>query len=177
MVSYKIWILIIALICSAMFLAPWMAFEKGVMISSVEKNSTEFNAGLRAGMIITEINGNPIASMEDYSSYASAPIAGLNDSVKVTIIADDSEFIFLKNGSLGITIEEIPKSKLKTGLDLSGGARALVRPTNVTNFSSADMADLIAVTSERFNVYGLKDIAIKQVTDLGGNVYMLIENA
>lgn len=177
MASYKIWILIIALISSALFLAPWMAFEKGVMISSVEKNSSEFNAGLRAGMIISEINGNSIASMADYSSYASTFIVNATDGVKMTIVADDSEFIFLKNGSLGLTVSEIPKSKLKTGLDLSGGARALVKPVNVTNFSAEDMADLIAVTGERFNVYGLKDISIKQVTDLEGNSYMLIEIA
>ncbi len=177
MVSYKIWILIIALISSLMFISPWMGLQKGAIINTIEKNSTEFNVGLKPGMIITELNGNTIASMEDYSKYSEEIFQNVNDSIKMTVIADDSEFIFLKNNSLSITVGEIPNSKLKTGLDLSGGARALVRPANVTNFSSADMTDLISVTSERLNVYGLKDIVIKPVTDLEGNTYMLIEIA
>lgn len=180
MVSYKIWLLGIVLIASFFFLFPIESlFEKGVMISEVVKNSTEFNQGLRAGMIIQEINGEKIASIEDYSAAASqiSSSIGENQSVKVTIKTKDSEFIFLKNQSLDISVTGIPKTKIKTGLDLSGGARALVRPANVTNFSSSDMADLIALTSQRFNVYGLKDITIKPVTDLAGNSYMLIEIA
>jgi preprotein translocase subunit SecD len=177
MMSYKIWILIIALISAVLFISPWMALEKGVLITNIEKNSTELNQGLKTGMVITEINGNSISSLEDYSKTVSDIFKDSNDSVRISIIADDTEFIFLKNGSLDINVGEIPKSKLKTGLDLSGGARALIRPANVTNFSASDMADLIAVTSERFNVYGIKDISIKQVTDLQGNTYMLIEIA
>ena len=180
MVSYKIWLLGIILIAAFFFIFPVTSlFEKGVMISEVIKNSTEFNQGLRAGMIIQEINGEKITSIEDYSAVASQISSGMaeNEPVKITIKTKDSEFIFLKNQSMDISVIEIPKTKLKTGLDLSGGARALIRPANVSNFTSADMADLIAITSERFNVYGLKDIAIKSVTDLGGNSYMLIEIA
>ncbi len=177
MVSYKIWILIIALAASFMFLAPWQAFEKGVVIKSIDKNSSEFNSGLRAGMIITAINSETINSLEDFSKAVQVMKYNQSEAKKISITADKTYFVFILENSLSIVVEEIPKTKIKTGLDLSGGARALVKPANVTNFSSSDMEDLIAITSERFNVYGLKDIVIKPVTDLNGNSYMLIEIA
>lgn len=173
---WRIWVLIIALIIAVLFIAPWNSFEKGAIIKSVEKNSTEFNSGLRAGMILKEVNGNAINSPEDYSVIISKIVIKDNESTKFTVKTDSNQFIFMLNRPLDITVGEIPKSKIKTGLDLSGGARALVKASNKT-LSETEMADLIAITSERFNVYGLKDITIKQVTDLQGINYMLIEIA
>jgi len=181
MTSYKIWLLVTFLVAS--FLLIFVSFspltipalEKGVVIKSIEKNSTELSAGLRTGMTIKEINSSKINNIEDYSRVM-LELAKSNETKKITIKTKEGEFIFLKNGSLGITVGEIPKTKLKTGLDLSGGARALVKPQNVT-LSASELNDLIAITSERFNVYGLKDITIKPVMDLEGNNYMLIEIA
>src|SRR3989338_9110185 len=78
--------------------------------------------------------------------------------------------------SLDIDVGEIPKTTIKTGLDLSGGSRALVKPVNVT-LSSSDINDLISVTTERLNVYGISDITLKPVQDLEGNNYLLVEVA
>jgi len=178
---WRIWVLIIFLMFS--FLAIFVsfspfaisAFEKGVLIKSVEKNSTEFNAGIRAGMIIKEINSKTMNEVLDYSNFISSINSDIEEQ-KYTIVSDKGSFIFLTDKSLTISVSSIPKTKLKTGLDLSGGARALIRPVNVT-LSDAELNDLISVTSERFNVYGLKDVTIKSVKDLQGNNYMLIEIA
>jgi preprotein translocase subunit SecD len=179
--NWKIWVLIIALVSSFLFLAPWQAFEKGALISSVERNSTEFNAGLRAGMIITEINSKPVTDVQSYTKaiseiFSKVNNSNLNETIKVTINTKASTIIFRTAESPNIVVSGIPTTKLKTGLDLSGGARALIKAENKT-LSDAEMSDLIAITSERFNIYGLKDITIKQVKDLSGNNYMLIEIA
>src|SRR3989344_1634523 len=171
---WKIWLLIIVLIAAILSIAPWAMFEKGVMISSIEKNSTEALQGLSAGMIIKEINGNQITNEQDYLKITS-DIFSENGTKKITIKTSDSEFIFLTEG-LQLIVKGIPKTHLKTGLDLSGGARALIKPSNVT-LTDSELNDLIAITSERFNVYGLKDITIKPVKDLQGTNYMLIEIA
>ncbi len=173
--NWKIWFLIIALICSFVFIAPWQSFEKGVVITNLEKNSTEFNAGLRTGQIITSINSQEVNNKEDFSNITSKLFIS-NESIKITINTPDSSFIFMKSESLDIVVSEIPNTKLKTGLDLSGGARALIKAEN-KSLDGREIADLIAITSERFNVYGLKDIGIKSVRDLNGNNYMLIEIA
>jgi len=176
MVSYKIWILISVLVFAFVSIAPWSAFKSGVMIQSVEKNSTEFEEGLRSGMIITEINSNKISNLEDFSAYVSKLSVNKTESVKMSITTDSGNFVFIKDSPLAITAESIPPTKLKTGLDLSGGARALIKPENVS-LDDSQISDLVAITTERFNVYGLKDISIRPVKDLGGENYLLIEIA
>lgn len=172
---WRIWFLIFILILSLLFIAPWKSLDKGVMIQSVDKDSEEFSAGLRAGMIITEINGFAISNLEDYSYFISN-LSLDNSQEKIVIVTKESEFIFIKNNNLTITVSETPNSNIKTGLDLQGGARALIKPANIT-LTQDELNDLITITNQRFNVYGLKDIAIKPVTDLQGNTYMLIEIA
>jgi preprotein translocase subunit SecD len=178
MVSYKIWILIIALIASIMFIAPWGFMEKGVVIKSLEKNSSELASGLTSGMIIKSINGLTINNPADYMNAISiiSQNGTNNNATKIVIQTSSSNFIFFADPNLKIIVGEIPKSKIKTGLDLSGGARALIRPEN-KSLSDSELNDLISITSERFNVYGLKDISIKPVKDLQGINYMLIEIA
>lgn len=172
---WKVWVLIIALICSFIFIAPWQYFEKGVVITGIEKNSTEFNSGLRAGQIITSINSQEVSNLQDFSNIISKLFVD-NESTKINIITRDSSIVFVKSSSLDLVVGKIPGTKLKTGLDLSGGARALIKAEN-KSLTSAEISDLIAITTERFNVYGLKDIGIKSVRDLNGNSYMLIEIA
>lgn len=173
---WRIWVLIIALLVSLLFIAPWQGLEKGVVIKSIDKNSSEFKAGLRTGMIIIEFNSQEVSNQDEYSEIVSQLVFKENESQKISIKTKESEFIFLISEPLEIVIGSMPTSKLKTGLDLSGGARALVKAEN-KSLTDSEMADLISITSERFNVYGLKDITIKSVKDLAGTNYMLIEIA
>ena len=179
--TLRIWILIFVLILAILSIAPWKALESGVIIKSVEKNSTAFEAGLRPGMIITEINNRPIKNMEDYSKALSSLFNTTFQQNKTNLTKiiiktkEKGEFILFTN-ELSIVTAKLPKSNLKTGLDLSGGARALVKPVN-KSLSSKELADLIAITNERFNVYGIADITIRPVKDLNGENYMLVEIA
>ena len=173
--STRIWILIIALLLAFLALAPWKGLENGVIVKSVEKSSVEFEEGLRQGMIIKAINGEEIKSIEDYSKVVSKLEIGEN-LTKITIRTNADEIIVFTNTTLDIVVGELPKSTIKTGLDLSGGSRALVKPVNVT-LSSSDINDLISVTTERLNVYGISDITLKPVQDLEGNNYLLVEVA
>ena len=175
-ITFRIWLLIIVLILAILSIAPWGYFEKGVLIKSVEKNSTAFNYGLRQGMIIKQIDDNIIKNAADYSAIISRLFAENKTLNKIIIQTSQGEFILFEVKSLEITVAGIPGTKLKTGLDLSGGARALVRPANFS-ISSSEINDLIAITTERFNVYGLRDITIRSVRDLQNNNFMLIEIA
>ncbi len=170
-ISWRVWLLIIAIALSVLAISP--SFEKGVMMKSVEQNSTAFDAGLRAGQVVISIDGKAIKTVEEYSKALEK--FPTNESVKLIIKTKDQEHILFVNKAPQITISKIPSTKIKLGLDLEGGSRALVAPEK--KLSSSEINDLIAVTTERLNVYGLTDIVIRPVSDLSGNNYMLVEIA
>lgn len=175
--GWKIWLLIIVLLFSliAIFGIPPKIFESGVLISSVELNSTAFEQGLRQGQIILEIDGQKITSLEDYTNAIKDKYSS-GEKVKTTFLTDELEVIIFSEEMPNITVAEIPKTNIKTGLDLSGGARALIQAQG-ERLSSSETQDLIDVVSNRLNVYGIKDMNILPVSDLSGNNYMLIEIA
>lgn len=179
MASYKIWILGIALIIALLLIFPVKnLFETGVSIQQITKNTSEYNSGLRTGMIIQSINSQEINSVENYNlvieDLFSEPLD--EKGLKLNIVTSSGEFIFYTSEELSIIVKYPSKIGLKTGLDLSGGARALIKAENKT-LSDSEMADLIAITSERSNGFGIKDITIKSVKDLAGENYMLLEVA
>jgi len=246
-ITFKIWLLICFLIISAIAIAPWKAFDSGVLIKSVNDNSSASFEGLAKGEIIKDINGHLIASLADFSnattdifnlqpveftikalannipktySYSSLTLdlavndnltitnvygialdsnisinetlteingetissmekfnevkLGLEPKIKLTIQTNKGKHVFYAS-KLDFAVSETPKSNLKAGLDIQGGAKALVKPEK--KLSQSEMEDLIRVTKERLNVYGLADIAVRSATDLSQNTYMVVEVA
>ena len=170
--TFRIWILIAVLILALLAISP--SFQTGALIKSVEKNSTYFSEGLRTGMVIKSVNSQEIKTAADYSSVISK-IFPTDNETKIIIQTKDSSFIFYTNETPEITVSNLPSTKIKTGLDLSGGARALIKPE--TPLSQSEMSDLIAVTSNRLNVFGISDVTVKPVSDLQGDNFMLVEVA
>lgn len=171
----RIWIFLIVMILAFIAIAPWKILDKGVLISSVESNSTAFEQGIRQGQIITAIDGKKVNTVEDFSKIIQEKFP-TNESIKLIITTKNSEFVLFTNKSPEITVSSVPKSNLKTGLDLSGGSRALVKAQD-KELTSAELKDLIAVTNNRLNTYGISDVLITPVTDLSGNNYMSVEIA
>ncbi len=175
--SLRVWILIIFIVFSliAIFGLPPSVMQKGVLITSVKTNSTAFEQGLRQGQIITAIDEMAIDNLEDFTEAIKDKYSS-QEKVKTTFMTNDGEFIIYSNETPDITVALIPKTNIKTGLDLSGGARALIKAQD-KELSSIEVRDLIDVVSTRLNVYGIKDMNIIPVSDLSGNNYMLIEIA
>ena len=155
-----------------------MMLEKGVIVTSVEQNSTIFEDGLREGMTIVSINGQNIETTTDYSE-AMASLNNLkeNQTQKLTIQTKQIEIInlFTKDVIKDISIEGIPSTRIRTGLDLRGGARAFVKADK--SLTSVELDDLIAVSEQRLNVYGLSDVKFFKVTQSNGENIMGIEIA
>lgn len=167
--------LLLILVGVGLVLIILFTFQQGVIITSVNQNSSSFNEGLRKGMIIQEINGHAIKTAGDYSSQIGS-IFPTTEKIKLEVKTDKGEFIFLTNETPSLSVSNLPRTNLKTGLDLSGGARAMIRPVNTT-LSQSEMADLIAVTSNRLNTFGISDVNVRAVSDLAGNNFMLVEVA
>ena len=172
----RLWILIIVLLLSLLSIAPWKMFDKGVSIKSVEANSTAFNQGLKQGQTIEFVDGKKIDTLSDFSRIISEKNFSSNNSMKTVIITNQGEFILFSDSAPEITVSELPKSNIKTGLDLSGGSRALVKAKD-KDLSASEINDLVDVVSNRLNVYGISDVQISSVSDLSGNNFMLVEIA
>jgi len=164
---------IIVFLAVAVFLI-YNSIETGVIIKTIDGDSAAFQAGLQHGQIITAINDQQIENLEDYSSVMESIFLN-SEEKRLDIATKDSNYIFFSNSSLGIVAAEIPKTNIKTGLDISGGARALVKPEQ--EISESELQDLIDISRNRFNVFGLSDVNLRGVTDLSGNKFMLVEVA
>jgi len=128
------------------------------------------SAGLRKNMVVLKINGDSLdgSSFEEIKQKTEL-------TAKMSIITRKGSFVFLSGKDPGIVVEEIPLTNLKTGLDLQGGARALVKPEK--KLSSSEMQNLLSIMQNRFNTYGIKDVVIREANDLSGNSYVVIEMA
>ncbi|MFH1290218.1 MAG: MMPL family transporter, partial [Nanoarchaeota archaeon] len=152
----------------------YTSVDSGALVTSVEKNSSIFEAGLRQGEIIKGINGQEVTNKEGYSLLVNDLFAdGLEK--RIDIKTEDNDYTILTNQTLEITVDDVPRTRIQTGLDLRGGARALVQPD--VPVSDSELQDLVAISRNRFNVYGLSDVNIKGIRDLSGNKFMLVEVA
>ncbi|MCX8159236.1 MAG: hypothetical protein N3D20_03025 [Candidatus Pacearchaeota archaeon] len=170
--TWRIWLLIILLLLSVIAIKP--SFESGVIVKSVEKNSTIFEEGLRVGEIIQKINDDKITNKEEYTKVIEKIFAE-NGTKRIDIFGKKNKYTIFVDEPPKIIVEDVPATKLQTGLDLRGGARALVQPEGEIN--DEGLNNLIDVSRNRFNVYGLSDMQVRGVRDLSGNRFMLIEVA
>jgi len=171
-ITFRVWILIIALLLSVLAIKP--SFESGVIVKSVDKDSSLFEEGLRAGEIIKSVNDQAVTDKHSYSKIISELFID-NKEIRIDIQTKKSSYTVLINETPNVIVENIPHTRIQTGLDLRGGARALVQPD--VEITDAQLNDLIEISRNRFNVYGLSDVQIKGVKDIEGNRFMLVEVA
>ncbi len=177
-ITFRIWLLMIfvALSLISIFAIPPIFMQNGVVVNSVEQNSTIFEQGLRKGMVISSINVKLIESTQDYHEAMS--IFQDNETHKLEIKTENFEIINLFSPDVvnHITVGEIPNTRISTGLDIQGGARALVTSSE-HKLTYSELDDLIAVSQQRLNLYGLSDVSIKKASDMTGNNFMVVEIA
>jgi preprotein translocase subunit SecD len=171
-VTWRISLLIIALLLSVLAIRP--SFEDGVIVKAVDRDSEVYAQGLRAGEVIKKINNEDISSVEDYAKKINSLFSSGNEA-RVEIETKETTHVLFLNETPNIAVQNMPKTRLKTGLDIQGGARAVVKPEQ--NITDQQLDDLIAVSSQRFNVFGISDVQIRGVSDLSGNKFMLVEVA
>jgi preprotein translocase subunit SecD len=177
-ITFRIWILIFFLVISviSIFSFTTMFSQTGVDIKFIEKNSSLAQNGLKSGTTLLQINGQTINSLLDYEKAVS--IFADNQTHKLAIKTSSGEIInyFAPDFTSNIIVGEKSLFKIKTGLDIQGGARALIVAQN-HSLTDSELTDLISLSQQRFNVFGLTDLSIRKASDLTGNNYMVIEIA
>lgn len=149
--------------------------QEGVVIASVDSNSTAYEQGFRQGQIIKTIDDVKIDDLTSYSNEISGKFLS-EQKQKIIFNTNEGDVIFYDNKNPCITVLDISKTNLKFGLDLSGGARALIKAEG-QDLTADEVKDLVQITENRLNEFGLTDMKVAQVSDLNGNNYMLIEIA
>jgi preprotein translocase subunit SecD len=168
--DWRVILLIIAILLSIWSIQPNFGGD-GVVIKSVAQNSSAEINGLQSGQIITEVNGQKITTISVYEQT----ISDLDSTEVVSITTKDGVFKLASDQNMGITVSEIPSSKLRKGLDLVGGARVILKPDG--EISDQQLDDATEIISKRLNVYGLSDILITQARGIGGEKYIIVELA
>jgi preprotein translocase subunit SecD len=152
--------------------------EKGVKVSSVERNSSVYEAGLRKDMTIKEIRGEEINNLEGYARVINSLMDSPWEEQKIEIKTKEGVILglFSRDFIDEFLVEEIPKTRINTGLDIQGGLRILISAENAS-LSISELEEIIEITEQRLNVYGLSDVVVRPRSDAEGNNYMAIEIA
>jgi preprotein translocase subunit SecD len=100
-----------------------------------------------------------------------------NQTVNVTTQETRNKMIFIPEGveDVGLTVYDAPTTNIRQGLDLSGGTRVILAPSEPVNAS--DMTVIVENIKERLNVYGLSDIVVRTAKDLSGSEFIIVEIA
>ncbi len=153
-------------------------YSSTVLDFSLDKDNTIIylsnvseKAGLKLNMTVDWINNY---SLEDYS------FAEIKEKIepkqRVEIITNQDDYTFLTGENLGLSVIALSKTNIKTGLDIQGGARALIKPEK--KLDANEMSDLRSVIEQRLNTYGLKDVVIREASNpFTGEQYLIIELA
>jgi len=177
--TWRLWVLLIAIVLSFLFILITpngiAFFQTGILVTSVDTNSTAYEQGLKQGDIIIKIDGKEIKNLEDYSKIIQEKFNS-NKTLKTIIQTKDSEVILFSSNPPQITVSKIPLTNIKTGLDISGGARALIKAQDL-DLSSKEAEELAKIIENRLNVYGIEDIKVDAISDLSGNNFVKIEIA
>lgn len=178
--------LIIFLIFSVVAIQPQIFGNEGVTVRSVSYNSSASLAGMAnpsaklsplAKEKIIAVNGEEVNSAAEYYNA----VSGLKENRSVAVETSEKTYSLItkKNNEniidLGLKVYDPPSSNLRKGLDLEGGTRVLLKPSE--KISDEDLESTIDNLRQRLNVYGLSDIVVRAASDLEGEDFILIEIA
>ncbi len=121
----------------------------GVEIVYVTRDSPA-SGQLKQGMLISEVNGQQVTNMADWEKHT----MGL--SGPITLMVDYEQKNFLVNGTLGIEVQDQQRLNLDFGMDLRGGTRIILKPTE--NATRSTIEQVIGTLQTRINIYGLREI-------------------
>ena len=180
LMEWNLWLLIILLIASIMAIHPFTP-TNGVIIEGVRSPAP---STLKAGYVITELNGKIITNLTDYNSAYSQIKTG--DVIRISYREEISPYYYVtreapafiatereNKTSLGLIVGDAPSNNLDYGLEIVGGTKLLLTPNRTLTNDEAE--NLVSILSQRLNLFGLKEVPVNFISDFSGNQYIRIE--
>ncbi|MEK6967251.1 MAG: MMPL family transporter [Nanoarchaeota archaeon] len=178
--NWRVLFLIVCIIGALISISP-QPWADGAAIRSIQKNSSAELAGIPIPSAdlkptnrerITAINNRPVINVADFEQLTK----NLEPNRTITIKTTKSTYrLLISEKPIGITAFDAPITNIRTGLDLQGGTRVLLRPEK--KLPRDDLQTLILSMKQRLNVYGLSDLSVRDATDLSGNQFIVVEIA
>jgi len=133
-------------------------------------NDSDARGVLEQGMFITHLNGEKIRDVDTWNIITS----GISDT-NITLRVNGKNHDFYVNDTIGIDVMEIERTNLNFGLDLRGGTRIVLKPTE--NATKETIDQVISTLETRANIYGLREMNFFSVRGADGDYYLQIEVA
>lgn len=165
--EWRICLLLIILAASIFYLLPTQT--QGALVVRVSQDSPLFGK-VSPGEVITWVNEKDIKTVSDFESFE-------NFTGSLRFIHNGKlEIASISKPGLGVDVTQQSPTRLNFGLDVIGGTRALIEPTE--NVSDATIQQIISTFETRINTYGLKEAKFQAINDvISGKKYVQIEFA
>lgn len=149
-IPFRVWVLIISLVFAVLAINP-RPWASGIEIRSVDSGSPEFEAGLRSGEIVKEVNHQKIESLINYQGVVDQ--LGFNEQT-IKVKTDRGEVEYPTTGTLGFVHEDLIVRSVESNIPIEMGAK--IEAINGKQVSSVE--DLQKIEVELFEQ---KELVIK----------------
>ncbi|MBI2580936.1 hypothetical protein HYV85_03970 [Candidatus Woesearchaeota archaeon] len=142
-------------------------------VSGLEVNQTllfETNKAFYRLTVKPEVNIRVLPELEEKTVIVNATT---NETKNVLANKTVEEVVGVAD--LGLKVANAPKTNLRLGLDLQGGARVMLKPE--TELPREDLELVIANMNKRLNLFGLSDVVVRDASDLSGSRFIIVEVA
>jgi len=147
----------------AMVFAPHY-IELGIIrVSEVDSDSL---CDVKLGDVVVGVLGVVTKDKQDFER-ALVNIHG-GDHIPMTINSKPFSCKAVRDGDLGFDVEEEKLKTLQLGIDIEGGTRVLLRPTE--KITKGQMTETVRTLEDRINFYGLKEV---KVNTLGSDIIQI----
>lgn len=138
-------------------------------LAEVDKGGVEEAAKEPVELVNSTINFDKVILSDD-SNYSEMP-------AYIVKMQNKTALEQLGLAPIGLRVTQAPTSNIRKGLDLQGGTRVLLKPSEPVDENQ--LQTIIEILKERLNVYGLSDVPVRQVSDLSftDNQFILVEVA
>jgi preprotein translocase subunit SecD len=169
MLKYWRLLLLLTMVCASLLAIGLKPQYTGVQVAYVYADSPA-KGQLEQGMIISEANGKPMRSVEEWNNFAK----NFTGDLRLKVGRNDYK-LKVNDTGIGIEVNEIDRTNLDFGLDIKGGTRIILRPKE--NASAQMLDQIVGTLQTRANIYGLREIRLIPVRGISGDYYVQVEAA
>ena len=145
-------ILVFVALGSFAFLSPYFIKKSGVVVVSVSNPGCQ---NIHVGDIITEVGGNQVKNIQDFTSVKFQP----KQFVSLVVNSGPAGCVAMQDGSIGVDVKSTVSSGIIFGVDLVGGKKYKI---DSNGLPAAQLKNISAILSARTSYLGLPDVKIQQ---------------
>jgi hypothetical protein len=147
-------VLLLALVFTYLLVSPYIFKKSGVVVSAVDKGNKCGSIG--EGDVITNVLGSYVENSEDFRAVET----GIKENEYVTMVINNGPggCTAVRDGYLGLTVDDVPSNELRFGIDIGGGFTAVLEPEK--ELGKNEVGGVVQILRKRADVYNLPETTI-----------------